>query len=184
MGGADVYARSFGRSATDIANDVRTTWWYDDRWHKNRNLRLKVIWSGALAACGYDPEEIIYSNSQVGELSESDGTTDESEDEHDSSEYEDEDDDNDADVDEDEDKYNMSEDEDKDSGSTRQDDDNKIQFRGLELSLNSPNNTIHSDMCSHRKECTDDESREQTGPTIQSHFDWSTLEDDTNVWRT
>ena len=162
MNGADVYARdSDGRSATDIANDARTEWWYDGRLHLNDHLELKWIWIEALAACGYDPGEVIYRSLQAVELSDSDG-------------------DMDGDEDEDEDEYDISEAEDDDNVISHQDDENITQSQGPELSLHSP--IIH-EIRSLTKESTDDESREQMGPAVQGHFDWSLLEDYTNVWR-
>lgn len=170
MNGADVYARnSDGRSATDIANDVNAKWWCDDEWHLNSDLRLKDIWTEALAACGYDPEGVIYRNLQAVELSDSDDDMDGDEDDYDS---------------EDEDDYDISEAEDENNIITHQDEENITQGRGPELSLDDSKSSFIPETCSYRRDAADDESREQTGPAVQGHFDWSTLEDDTNVWRT
>ena len=141
MSGADVYARdSDGWSATEIANNPGTLWCCDNqKKHRNSNLRLKDIWTEALAACGYDPEEVINRSLQAVEVSDSDDDMDGDEDDYDS-----------EDEDEDEDQYQISEAKDEDNVITRQ----------------------------------NDELREQTESAAQSHFDWSLLEDDTNVWRT
>ena len=184
--GADVYAKDrFGRSVTDIACDARTEWAHGIMYRPrlNGDLRLRDIWREALAACGYDVDEVIYRTLQVAELSDSDGDVDEDEDDYDMSEDEDEDNDSDADVDEGEDDYDVSEDEDGDNDSTHQDDENITQIQIAELPLDSPNNSVLRETCSFTKESTDDESREQTGSDARGHFDWSLLEDDTNVWR-
>lgn len=185
MNGADVYARdSDGCSATNIANDATTKWYYNNWWHLNGDLRLKDIWSEALAACGYDPEEVIYRSLQAVELSGSDDDMDGDEDEYNISEDEDEDNDNDANVDENEDEYDISESEDEDNASTYRDDESITQGQGPELSLDKPKNSFIHDTCSHRKESTDDESPEQTESSVHSHLDWALFEEDTNVWRT
>ena len=175
MNGANVYARnSSGRSFAEIVNDARikgNNYFYRDS--LNDDLRLKDIWTEALAACGYDPEEVNDRNLQVVELSDSDDDMDGDEDEYDS-----------EDEDEDEDEDDISEAEDEDNVITHQDDEDITRSQGPELSLHSPNNSIIHETWSHRKESTDDEPPKQTGPAVQSQFDWSTLEDDTNVWRT
>ena len=157
--GADVYAKDrFGLSVTDIATDAKTKWWYDDKLHLNGDLRLRGIWGEALAASGYDADEVIYRTLQMAELSDADSK-----------------------MDEDEDDYDTSEDEDNDS--TDQDDENITQTEGSELPLNSPNNSFICETCRLRKESTDDQSPQQTGSDARGHFDWSLLGDDTNVWR-
>ena len=151
--GADVYAKDrCGRSVADIACNTKTKWGYDDRWHLNGNLRLRDIWTEALAACGYDPKEVIDRSLEVEEVSDSDDDMDEDEDAADIREDEDEgeDNDSDADLEEDKDEYDISEDEDEDNDNSHQ----------------------------------DDESRKLTGSAVHSHFEWSILEVDTNVWRT
>ena len=149
--GADVYAKeSHGYSVTDIAYNARTEWWYDAKLQVNGDLRLRDIWIEALAACGYDPEEVIDRSLEVAEVSDSDSGMDEDEDDYDISEDEDEDNDSDAGVNEDEDEYDISEEEDEDNDNSHQ----------------------------------DDESRKLTGSAVHSHFNWSILEEDTNVWRT
>ncbi len=183
--GADFYAKNrFGRSVTDIACNANTEWWHNGRWHLNDDLRLKDIWREALAACGYDVDEVIYRTLQVAELSDSDGDMDGDEDQYDISEDEDENNDSDADVDEDEDEYDISEGEDEDTDSTHQVDEHITQNQGPEWTLNSPNNFILREICSFRDESTDDQSLNQTGSDARGHFDWSLLEEDTNVWRT
>ena len=174
INGADVYARNGdGRSATDIANDARTEWRYDRWWHINSDLRLKDIWSEALTACGYDPEEVFDKSLQAVELSDSDDDMDGDEEDYDS-----------EDEDEDEDESDISEAEDQDNIITHQDDENITRSQGPELSLDRPRKPFICKTCRHRKESTDDEPPKQTGPAVQSQFDWSTLEDDTNVWKT
>ena len=134
--GADVYARdSDGRSATDIANNSETKWLYDYKEHVNRDLRLKDIWTEALAACGYDPDEVINRSLQAVEVSDSDDDMNENEDDSDG---------------EDEDEYDIGEAEDEENVITNQNDD----------------------------------SPKQTASAAQSHFDWSLLEGDTNIWTT
>ena len=183
--GADVYAKDrSGRSVTDIAYDAKTKWWGDNYYKQlNDDLRLGDIWTEALAACGYDAEEVIYKSLQMAEVSDSDGYMDEDEDEYDISEDEDEDNDSDADVDEDEDEYDNSEDDDEDNDSTHQDDGNITQSQGPELSPDSPKNYFICETCRLRRASTDDESQEQIGSEARGHYDWSLLEDDTNVWR-
>ncbi len=162
INGADVYAKDgYGRSVTDIAYNAGTEWRHDHRRHLNSDLRLRSIWTEALAASGYDAEEVIYRSLQVAKLPDSDG-----------------------DMDEDEDVYEISEDEDEDDDDTHEDDDNITQSQGQGLSSDSPNNSAIRETCRLRKESTDDESRKQTGSAVHSPFDWSLLEDDTNVWRT
>ena len=140
MNGADVYARnSDGRLATEIANDLEEEWSHDGNSHLNSDLRLKDIWTEALAACGYDAEEVINRSLQAVEVSDSDDDMDGDEDDYDI-----------EDEDEDEDQYQISEAEDEDNVITHQ----------------------------------NDEPREQAGSAVQGHFDWSLLEDDTNVWKT
>ena len=174
INGADVYARDFdGRSATDIANDPETKWWYDDECYLNGDMGLKDVWSEALAACGYDPEEVNYRNLLAVEISDSDDDMGGDEGDYDS-----------EGEDEDEDDYDISQAEDEDNVITHQDDENITRSQTPELSLDSPRNSFIWETWSPSEESTDDESREQTGPAIQSHFDWSILEDDTNVWRT
>ena len=176
MNGADVYARdSDGLSATDIANDVDTEWWYDDKRYMDSDRRLRDIWLEALAACGYDPEEVNYRNLQAMELSDSDDDVDGDEDDY-----------NSEDEDEDEDEFDISEAEDEDNVITHQDDENITRSQGPELSLDNPKNSFIRETWSHRREATD-EYQKHTGSASHSHFDWSlwtTLEDDTNVWRT
>ena len=172
MNGADVYARnSSGRSATDIANDGRPKW--NNGGYLTDDLRLRDIWKEALAACGYNPEEVIYRSLQVAELSDSDGDMDGDEDDYDS-----------EDEDEDEDESDISEAEDEDNVITHQDDKTITRSQGPELSLDSPRDSFICETWSHREECTDDEPPKQTESAVQGQFDWSTLEDDTNVWRT
>ena len=182
--GADVYAKDrFGRSATDIAYNASTEWLHCGHGHPNSDLRLRDIWTEALAACGYDAEEVICRSLQVAEVTDSDGDMDEDEDEYDISEDEDEDNNSDADVDEDEDEYDNSEDDDEDNDSTHQDDGNITQSQGPELSPDSPKNYFICETCRLRRASTDDESQEQIGSEARGHYDWSLLEDDTNVWR-
>ena len=184
MNGADVYARnSYGRSATDIANDAFTKCWYDDWWDVNDDLKLKDIWTEALTACGYDPEEVFYRNIQAVELSDSDGDMDGDEDDYDS-EDEDEDSNSDANTDEDEDEYDISEAEDEDNVITHRDYESITQGQAPELFLDNPRNPFICETWSHWEESTDDEPPKQTESAVHGHFDWSTLEDDTNVWRT
>ena len=174
MNGADVYARnSRGRSATDIVSDARPKWRYKNQMHKNSNLKLKDIWTEALAACGYDPEEVIHRSLQVAELSDSDTDMDGDEDDHDS-----------EDEDEDGDEYDISEAEDEDNVVPHQNDEDITQGKGPESSLDNTKDSFITETCSYRGDAADDESREQTGPAVQGNFDWSTLEDDMNVWRT
>ena len=169
VNGADVYAKDrSGHSVTDIAYNAGTKWWYDRRWHLNGDWTLRGIWTEALAACGYDAEEVVSRTLRVAELPDSDSDMDEDEDDHDISEDEDDD--------------NTSEDEANDN--THQDDENITQSQGQELSLDRPNNSAICETCSFTKESTDDESRRQTDSAVHGHFDWSSLEDDTNVWRT
>ena len=135
--GADVYAKnSFGHSVTDIAYNARTTWWHNGySSHLNYDLRLRDIWTEALAACGYDVEEVVRRSLQVEEVSDSDD-----------------------DMDEDEEDYDISEDEDE-------------------------HNSVLCEICSFRDESRDDGSPKQTGSVVRGQFDWSLVEDDTNVWR-
>ncbi|KAK0509564.1 hypothetical protein JMJ35_007958 [Cladonia borealis] len=188
INGADVYAKDVsGRSATEIACNIKTQWVYGIRKEAhnitsqtglNVDLTLRDIWTEALAACGYVPEEVIYRSLQVAEVSDSDGDMDEDEVDYDISEGEDEDNASDADVEEDGDDYDISEDEDEDNDSTHQD------GQGPELSLDNPKNSVIRETCSLGKESADDESREQTGSDAHGHFDWSIWEEDTNAWRT
>ena len=183
--GADVYAKNkFGSSATSIAIDPMTLWCHDGHHPRNGDLRLRDIWREALAACGYDAKEVISRSLQVAEVSESDGDMDGDADDYDIGEDEDEDNDSDADVDEDEYDYDISEDDDEDNDSTHQDDENITQIQGPELPPDSPNNSLICETCRLRKESADDESPKQTGSDTRGHFDWSLLEDDTDVWRT
>lgn len=162
INGADVYAKDrVGRSVADIAYNARTRWWYDDKWHRNGDLRLGAIWREALAACGYDVEEVISRSLQVAEVSKSDYYSSE-------------------DVDD----YDSSEDENEDNDSTDQDDENITQIQGPELPPDSPNNSLIFETCRLSKESTDNQTPQQTGSDPRGHFDWSLLEDDTNVWRT
>lgn len=115
--GADVYAgNGFGPSATEVANDPGTMWWHDSWFHLNSDLRLKDIWTEALAACGYDAEEVNYRNLQELELSDSDDDMDGDNDDYDS-----------EDEDEDEDQYDISEAEDEDNVITDQNDEPREQ---------------------------------------------------------
>ena len=113
-----------------------------------------------MVACGYDAEEVICRSLQVAEVIDSDG-----------------------DMDEDEDEYDISEDEDEDNDSNHQDDENITQSQGPELSPDSPKNYFICETCRLRRASTDDESQEQIGSEARGHYDWSLLEDDTNVWR-
>lgn len=159
--GTDVYAKdSHGHSVTDIVYNARTTWWYDDTWHLNSDMRLRDIWTEALTTCGYDAEEVVYRSLYAAWLYDSDG-----------------------DVDEDEDDYDISEDEDEDNDSNCQDDENITRIQGRELTLNGTNSSVIRETCSLTKESTDDETPKQTASAAHGHFDWSLLEDDTNVWR-
>ena len=174
MNGADVHARdSNRRSVTEIANYVDTRLYYDDGPHVNSDLRLKDIWTEALAACGYDAEEVNYRSLHAVEVSESDGDRSDDEDDYDS-----------EDEDEDEDDYGISEAEDEDNVITHRDDVSIIQIQGPESSLDSPKDCFNCETWNPREESTDDDPREQAGPADQCHFDWSLLEDDTNVWTT
>ena len=183
--GADVYAKdSHGRSVTDIAYNARTKWSHDRCClHLNDDLRLRDIWTEALAVCGYDVEEVVRRSLQVAEVSDSDSGMDEDEDDYDISEDEDEDNDSDASVNEDEDEYDISKDKDEDSDNSHQDDENITRIQGRELTLNGTNNSVIRETCSLTKESTDDESPKQTGSAAHGRSDWSLLEDDTNVWR-
>lgn len=131
-----------------------------------------------MAACGYDAEEVIYRSLHLAWLYDSDGDVDEDEDDYDISDNEGEDNDSDADVEDNEDDYDISEDEDEYNDSTHQD------GQGPELLLDSPNTSVIHESCSFRKESTDDQSRKQTESAAHGRFDWSILEEDTNVWRT
>ena len=157
--GADIYARDkSGRSATDIAYDAKTRWCHDGyRSDLNDHLQLRDIWTGALAACGYDVEEVIKRSLQVAEVSDCHHDVDEEEDECYNSEDEDGDEDND---------------------SAHQDGE------GPELLLDRPNSSVIQESCSFRKESPDEESRKHTPSAVHGHFDWLLLKEDTNVWRT
>ena len=161
--GADVYARdNVGRSVTDIAYDAKTRWDHDGyRMDLNCHLQLRNIWTDALAASGYDVEEVVRKSLQVAELSDSDGN-----------------------MDEDEDGHAISEDKDEDNDNTRQNDEYITRMQIPEVTLNSPNNFVALKNCSFRKNSIDDYSREKTGSVVHGHFDWSLLEEDTNIWRT
>ena len=176
--GADVYAKNkFGHSATDIAYKARTKSVYNGEWYKFDSWTMRDMWREVLAACGYDAEEVVRRSLeagvdayvvvsdgadgvdvgvQVAELSDSDGNMDE--DAYDISEDEDGDNDSYADVDEDEDDYDISEDE-------------------------HEHNSVLCEICSFRDESRDDGLPKQTGSVVRGQFDWSLLEDDTNVWK-
>ena len=154
--GADIYAKDeLGRSVTDIAYDAKTRWNHDGYRELNCHMQLRDIWTGALAACGYDAEEVVRRSRQVAEVSDC----------H-------------EDMDEDEDDYAISEDENQDNDIAHHD------GQGPELLLDSPNTSVIQESCSFRKKSPDDESRRHTVTAVHDHFDWSLLEEDTNVWRT
>lgn len=71
--GANVYARdAYGLSVSDHACSARTKWRDDsDRLDGkyNHDLRLRVLWTEALNASGYDAEDVISRSLRVEELS-------------------------------------------------------------------------------------------------------------------
>ena len=190
--GADVYAKNrFGHSVTDIAYNARKKSSYDGESYQKQSDRRRLwdIWREALAACGYDAEEVVRRSLQVAEVSGSDSDMDEDVDDcdivegADEDEDGDEDNDSDADVKQGEDDYGISGDENENNDNTRQNDEYITRMQRPELTLNSPNTSVARKTCSFRKESLDDESRRHTASAVYGHFDWSFLEDDTNVWR-
>ena len=183
--GADVYAKHrSGRSVTDIAYNARTTFSHNGYGsHLNDDLRLKDIWTDALAVCGYDVEEVICKSLQAAEVYEIYNNMNEDEDAYDTSEDEDEDNDSDANLDEDEDDYDIREDEDEDNDSTHEDNEYVTQIEGPELPQDTLNNAFICTTCRLNKGSINDQPTQQTWPDAGGYFDWSLLEDDTNVWR-
>lgn len=79
--GADVYAKDVGRTVSDIAcckwilwreRSVSINGRSEGRY--NSDLPLRKIWTDALKACGYDPEEVISATLRVKELADDEDT--------------------------------------------------------------------------------------------------------------